>query len=136
MLDVHHEAQDRWAITVRGHEFFVDQPREAGGEDTAPTPVEVFVGALASCVAHYARGYLLRHELPTIGLSVTATFDMDARPARVGQVRLHVTVPDGVPETRRDALLAVASACTVHNSLVTPPEVSVELANVVPAALP
>lgn len=133
MLDVRHDAQDRWALTVRGHEFFVDQPADGGGTDTAPTPVELFVGALASCVAHYARGYLLRHALPTSGLSVTATFEMEVRPARVGQVRLHMTVPDGVPESRRAGLLAVASACTVHNSLVTVPEVSVDLANAVPA---
>jgi hypothetical protein len=39
-----------------------------------------------------------------------------------------ITVPNGVPADRRDALLAVASHCTVHNSLTTPPYVTMALA--------
>ena len=59
---------------------------------------------------------------------MTADFAMDARPARVSDVRLHIRVPDGVPEERRAGLLAVAGHCTVHNSLRQPPQVSIELA--------
>jgi uncharacterized OsmC-like protein len=36
-------------------------------------------------------------------------------------------VPGGVPAQRRDALLAVASHCTVHNTLRQKPAVSIEL---------
>ena len=49
-------------------------------------------------------------------------------PARVSAVRLRITVPAGVPAQRTDALLAVASHCTVHNTLRQQPEVSIELA--------
>jgi len=34
-------------------------------------------------------------------------------------------VPEGVPEERLGALLAVASHCTVHNSLTVPPTISI-----------
>jgi putative redox protein len=125
---VEHKGGDVFEIGIRGHLVYVDQPIEDGGSDLAPTPVELFVASLASCVAHYARGYLSRHDLPTEGLSVTATFTMADRPARVGEVTVSVTVPDGVPEERRAALLAVASHCTVHNSLAQAPEVSIKLA--------
>ena len=55
--------------------------------------------------------------------------DMAAdRPARVGAVRLRIIVPGGVPAQRTDALLAVASHCTVHNTLRQQPDVSIELA--------
>jgi uncharacterized OsmC-like protein len=107
----------------------VDQPVEDGGSDAAPTPTELFVASLASCVAHYARRYLARHDLPIDGMSVAATFTMAERPTRVGQVSLSVTVPDGVPEERRVSLSAAASHCTVHNSLEQPPEVSIEFAS-------
>jgi putative redox protein len=39
------------------------------------------------------------------------------RPARVGEMRLQISVPGGIPPQRRDALLAVASHCTVRNTL-------------------
>jgi len=127
-LRVDHKGGDLFEIAIRDHLVHVDQPVKDGGSDAAPTPTELFVAALASCVAHYARRYLVRHGLPTDGLSVAATFTMADRPARVGQITVSVTVPKAVPEERRAALLAVASHCTVHNSLEQPPEVSIELA--------
>ena len=99
-----------------------------GGADTAPTPTELFVAGLASCVAFCARRYLSRHQLPTDGLTVTAQYTLGLRPARVTDIRVDIQLPDGVPAERRDALLAVASHCTVHNSLTHPPEVTVTLA--------
>lgn len=125
---VDHEEGDRFRIGVRQHVLEVDQPEGDGGTDAAPTPTELFVASLASCVAFYARRYLSRHDLPTVGLAVTATFTMADRPARVGEINLAVTVPDGVPEERRAALLAVASHCTVHNTLEQPPQVTIDLA--------
>jgi putative redox protein len=55
------------------------------------------------------------------GLRVTADYDMAAdQPARVAAVRVRLTAPETLPQHRRRALLAVASHCTVHNSLATP----------------
>ena len=125
---VRHVAGDAYAITVRGHAVLVDQPEANGGQDTAATPTELLVASLASCVAFYAGRYLLRHGLDRSGLAVTAEFTMAAdRPARVGDVRLRISVPGGIPPQRRDALLAVASHCTVHNTLRQQPGVSIEL---------
>jgi organic hydroperoxide reductase OsmC/OhrA len=50
-LFVRHLDGDRFAINIRGHQIHVDQPIDAGGEDTAPTPTELFIAGLASCVA-------------------------------------------------------------------------------------
>jgi uncharacterized OsmC-like protein len=105
-----------------------DQPVVDGGQDTAVTPTELLIASLASCVAFYAGRYLVRHGLDRTGLAVTAEFAMAAdRPARVSAVNLRITVPDGVPPQRADALLAVASHCTVHNTLRQQPDVSIEL---------
>jgi putative redox protein len=121
VLEVRHVDGERFEVDVRGHRVVVDQP-DAG--DEGPTPVELFVAGLASCVAALARAYLLRHGLPTDGLVVTAEHDVGERPSRVSDVRLVIRIPDAVPEVRRRGLLAVASRCTVHNSLRTPPQVT------------
>ena len=128
VVRVEHKEGDVFEIGVRGHLLFVDQPVSDGGTDAAPTPTELFVGGLASCVAFYARRYLARHDLPTAGLAVTATFVMAGGPARVGEVQVAVTVPEGVPDERRAGMLAVARHCSVHNSLAQPPQVTIELA--------
>jgi putative redox protein len=128
-VTVRHVDGDAYAITVRGHGMLTDQAVADGGKDAAATPTELLVGSLASCVAFYTGRYLDRHGLDRAGLAVTAEFTMAAsRPARVGNVRLRITVPGGVPPQRTDVLLAVASHCTVHNTLRQQPDVSIELA--------
>lgn len=126
---VEHRGGDRFDVAVRGHLLHVDQPVDVGGDDTAPTPTELFVASLASCVAFYARRYLHRHGLPTEGLAVSAGYVLGSRPARVTTLEVRLTPPQGLPVERREALLAVASHCTVHNTLVQPPEVTVALAS-------
>jgi putative redox protein len=127
-IRVDHEQGDRFRIGVRQHVLEVDQPKGDGGTDAAPTPTELFVASVAACVAFYTRRYLARHDLPTDGLAVAATFTMADRPARVGEINLAVAVPAGVPAERRAALLAVASHCTVHNTLEHSPQVTIDLA--------
>ena len=126
-MRVEHRGGDKFDINVRGHVVRVDQPIKDRGEDTAPTPTELFIASLASCVAFYARRYLARHNLPTDGLAVEATFDMGSKPARVARIAMRLVVPEGVPADRLDALLAVATHCTVHNTLSSEPDVSITL---------
>ncbi|WP_369029817.1 MULTISPECIES: OsmC family protein [Streptomyces] len=132
-MDVHrfevaHVERDVYTVDIRGHRLQVDQPLEAGGTDTAPTPTELFAASLATCVAFYAGRYLHRHGLPGTGLRVRTEFTMATdRPARVAALRLVVVPPPELPEQRRAALLAVVSHCTVHNTLHRPPEIDIEL---------
>ena len=125
---VRHLDGDRFAIEVRGHTTTVDQPLEAGGTDTAPTPTELFIAGLASCVAFYARRYLARHSSLRDGLAVAVSYEMGGRPARVSRIGIVVTPPPNCQPERRDAFLAVASHCTVHNTLTEPPSIQIELA--------
>jgi putative redox protein len=127
-MDVRFVAGEAYEVTVRGHRLMVDQPAEAGGQDAAPTPTELFVASLATCVAFYAGRYLTRHGYGRDGLAVSAGYDMASdRPARVGAIRLTVHVPAGLPPERWAALRAVVSHCTVHNSLASPPSVTIDL---------
>jgi len=127
VINVRHDGGDRFTVGIRGHDVVLDQPIGDGGTDLGPSPTELFVGALAACVGHYARRYLARHGLPEEGLEVCAEFEIVARPARIGPVAIRLTVPPGVPDDRREALLAVASACTLHHTLEDPPVVTVDL---------
>ena len=131
---VDHEGSDRFRIAVRDHILTVDQPLADGGDDRGPTPVELLVAGLASCVAFNVRRFLARHELPVEGLSVTADVGMAVHPDRVGELRLQINLPAGLPPQRHAALLAVAAHCTVHNTLHEPPPVAIELAAPVPAS--
>ncbi len=128
LMDVRFVAGENYEVAVRGHRVMVDQPTDAGGDDRAPTPTELFVASLATCVAFYAGRYLTRHGFDRDGLGVSVDFDMATdKPARVARIRMTVRVPADVPAERRPVLAAVMAHCTVHNSLTTSPAVSIDL---------
>ena len=116
---------DRFDITIRDHVVTVDQPAGVGGDDAGPTPTELFVAGLASCVAFYARRYLRRHQLNASGLRVETSYTMASKPARVALVDLQIHVPLELPPERREGLLAAAGHCTVHSSITTAPEIAI-----------
>ena len=124
-MRVRWQADDRFDIQVRDHTITVDQPLELGGDDVGPTPTELFVAGLASCVAFYARRYLRRHRIDPVGLAVTTSYRMGAKPARVAVVDMEIDLPAELSPQRRAGLLAQARHCTVHNSIGQPPDITI-----------
>lgn len=132
-ITVRHTGGDRLVATVRNHHVSSDQPVEDGGEDSAPTPTELFVVSLASCVAFFAERFLRRHRLPADGLAVSCAYEWAENPHRVGMLELTVDAP-GLPEDKRVALERVVEHCTIHNTLLHPPEVRIRLGAAAKAA--
>ena len=121
-------AEDHFDIQVRDHTITVDQPVEVGGADVGPTPTELFVASLASCVAFYARRYLRRHGIDPAGLEVTTSYRMGTKPARVAAIDMEIHLSREIPSERRAGLLAQAGHCTVHNSIAHTPDIAITLA--------
>ena len=107
-MRVRWQADDRFDIQVRGHTITDDPPVEIDGGDVGPTPTELFVAGLASCIAFYARRYLRRHRIDPPGLEVITSYRMGAKPARVACVDLEISVPAELSTQRREGLLAQA----------------------------
>lgn len=122
---ISHVGDSQFSVAIRSHELTVDQPHAAGGDDSGPTPTELFVSSLAACVAFYGRSFLHRRGLPD-AISVSAHWSMDLHPSRVTHIGLTVDAP-GVPLDRRDAFRRAIEHCTVHNSLTERPQISFEV---------
>lgn len=127
-LRVSHEGGDRFRILTRGHAIRVDQPLDAGGDDSAPTPLELFVASVASCQAFYARRFLARHGVAPGALELTVRFDVaDQPPARVAAIRTEVVLPHALSEPIAAGLLRAVEHCTVANSIRFPPDMTIHV---------
>lgn len=118
---------------MRGHSLAADQPLDAGGEDTAHTPTELFIASYAGCVAFYAERFLRRHGLGTEGLRVSCGYTWAQEPARVGTIAIRVTAP-GLRADQQEAFRRVVDRCPIGNTLRLPPAVELEV-DPVPAAV-
>ena len=117
----------RFDITSGAHSVITDQPVEDGGHDEGMSPVDLFVGSIASCVGYFVGRYCERHKISAEGLRVEADWSMAERPHRVGTVSMKITLPAAITPEQRERLLKVAHGCTVHQSLAVPPKVAIEM---------
>ncbi len=117
----------RFEITSGKHAIVTDQPVEDGGGDAGMSPVELFVGSLASCVGYFVARYCARHQIPCEGFTIEAGWTYAEQPHRVGSVELRLNLPSAVTPEQQDKLLKVAHGCTVHQSLAIPPKVEIHV---------
>jgi uncharacterized OsmC-like protein len=126
-LSVTFRGGSRFEISSRAHTVVTDQPVEEGGQDAGMTPVELFVGSLASCVAYFVGRFCARHQIACEGFTVEADWSYTERPHRIGSVSLRIKLPAPVTAEQRERLLKVAHGCTVHQSLAVPMTVNMAL---------
>ncbi len=117
----------RYDITSGKHRVVTDQPVDDGGQDTGMSPVELFVGSVASCVAYFVGQFCVRHHISREGLSVEAEWVIAEQPHRVGRIDLAIRLPHRVTAEQRDRLLKVAHGCTVHQSIAVTPSLNIQL---------
>lgn len=94
----------------RGHETLSDEPAALGGTDTAMTPGELLLSALASCKLATMRMVANRREWNTDGLSIRLEM---LREEERTTIRQHITFPDHLNEEQRTRLTAVSHKCPV-----------------------
>jgi putative redox protein len=121
----------RHIVKVRQHQFAVDESDAVGGEDTGPTPHDLYDAALAACKALTVLWYANRKHLPVEDIEVAV--DRDDSEERSGIYRLSATlaVTGALTESQRQQLLNVAGKCPVHKLMTeVRTEVSTDLAPV------
>ena len=126
-VTITHEFGARFSATIRSHEVRMDQPVGNGGDDSAPTPVDLVVGALGGCVALYTRRFLLNHELSPAGLEVDVEQRAMPRDGRRGAFAITVRVPVALTVRQRELLERVIRACPVHTMLECASTISLEI---------
>jgi uncharacterized OsmC-like protein len=127
-LTVTYKGGTRFDITSRRHTVVTDQPVGDGGQDAGLSPVELFIGSLASCVAYFVGRYCARHQIPCDGFSIETDWSYAEQPHRVGAVDLRINLPAALTAEQQERLLKVAHGCTVHQSLTVPPSVQITVA--------
>jgi uncharacterized OsmC-like protein len=140
-VSVLHLGAVQFEITARNHTIISDQPVEAGGFDEGMTPPEFLLASLASCAAYYAVDYLKRANLMTEGTRVTVAAEkmkgitpgVAFRGARLDNFTIEVQVPRELTEQQRHGVEDAVHRCIVHNTLMTPPKIALEIKTTVTA---
>ncbi len=134
-VKITHLDRVKFAIQSRSHTILCDQPAENGGEDSGMTPPELLLASLGSCAAFYAVQYLKTRNLAETGVEVTVTAEKLKQPVRIGNFRVHVACLISLTEEQTEGLMRSVHHCLIHNTLLTPPEIVIDLTTKEIAAL-
>jgi putative redox protein len=126
-VTVKHLDQVRFSIQAREHSIISDQPADNGGGDTGMTPPELLLASVGSCAAFYAVQYLKTHNLAKEGVEVKVTAEKLKPPARLGNFRVLVSSPVALTEEQTLGLTRSVQQCLIHNTLLNPPDIAIEL---------
>lgn len=123
---------------IRGHRIIIDQPTNAGGNDTGPTPLELLFASLAGCIGSIGRIVAMqkRIELRGLRIKVEGSLDTDGllgKPidGRIGFEGITVSVDvdaDMSAEEKEAFIHEVDRRCPVSENLMNATPVNVKLA--------
>ena len=107
---------------LRGHTISTDQPVGAGGEDSAPSPFELFLGSIATCAGIFALSFCKNKGLSTEGMDISMELERDRATGLVSKIYLKLKLPEGFPKKYEAAIVRSMDLCSVKKHLHNPPE--------------
>ena len=127
-VTVRHLNQVQFEIQSRTHRILCDQPADNGGNDTGMTPPELMLASLGSCAEFYAVQYLRARSLDEHNVTVSVTAEKLQQPARLGNFRIQVRYPLALPAEQQEGLRRSVHHCLIHNTLLAPVQMEIDMA--------
>ncbi|MBW2562759.1 MAG: OsmC family protein [Deltaproteobacteria bacterium] len=108
--------------TYKGFTVETDQPKNEGGDGSAPEPYDLFLSSIGTCAGVYVVYFCDERGIDMSDLKMTVGFDRNEKKHLVETVRIHIYLPPGFPEKYKTAVIKAAGLCTVKRNIFDPPE--------------
>jgi putative redox protein len=112
----------RVEVQARGLTTVIDEPADKGGTDTAPTPMETLLGALAGCTAITLKLYSARKQWPLEDVEIRVRLALPEKGASdpTRHITQEVVLKGPLDDEQRERLQQIAGRCPVHRVLEGP----------------
>jgi putative redox protein len=111
-----------WAVRLTddlGHEWVADEPGDAGGANTGPSPSHLLISALATCTVITLQMYAERKQWPLSGVEVEVRFNPNGKPEDgATEISRQISLRGELTPDQRERLLQIANVCPIHKVLV------------------
>lgn len=99
-----------------------DQPLVGGGENSAPSPFELFLASLGTCAGFYVLSFCQQRGIDPAAIEIRQSMDRDPQTHLITMVNMEIILPPTFPEKYRAAVVQAAQLCTVKKHLENPPK--------------
>jgi putative redox protein len=101
-----------------------DQPKESGGENSAPSPFELFLASLGTSAGFYVLSFCQQRGIDPTTIELRQSMESDPQTHLITKVNVEIILPVAFPEKYRAAVVQAAQLCTVKKHLESPPKFS------------
>ena len=103
------------------HSIRTDQPVKAGGENSAPSPFELFLAAIGTCAGIYIKSFCDQRNIPSEKIKIIQTMEYDLQTGLPTNITLDIQLPVDFPDKYEDAVISSAELCKVKKTIANPP---------------
>lgn len=107
---------------LNGFEIKTDQPKQAGGDSTAPSPFELFLASLGTCAGIFALSFFETRKLNMEGFKLELDFKWNPQRHLLDKVEIILTLPTDFPRKYIAPLKSAVDLCLVRRTILEPPE--------------
>ena len=104
-----------------GHIIKTDQPLNSGGQNSAPSPFELFLASIGTCAGIYVKSFCDNRNITTDNIKIIQTSEFDEETGLPVNIRLDIKLPPDFPDKYKEAVISVAELCKVKKSMASPP---------------
>jgi putative redox protein len=106
---------------LHDHEIRTDQPLNAGGTNTAPTPFELFLASIGTCAGIYVKSFCDNRKIPSENIKIIQTAEYDKQTGLPVNIKIDIQLPADFPEKYKEAVINAAELCKVKKTIAKPP---------------
>ena len=121
-IDVSFPGNTRVDAKIRGFVISTDQPEKSGGDNSSPTPTELFTSSIATCAGYFAVKFCRTRHIDTAGMSLKMSYEWDEEEKRYPKMTINLKVPEGFPPKYQKAIIKAMDQCVVKKHILEPPE--------------
>lgn len=104
-----------------GHIIKTDQPADAGGNNSAPSPFELFLASIGTCAGIYVKSFCDNRKIPTDGIKIIQSAVYNKETGLPTEINLEIQLPADFPEKYISSVINVAELCKVKKTIIAQP---------------
>jgi len=109
----------------KGFEIATDQPKHQGGDESAPSPFDLFLASIGTCAGIYVQSFCERRGIPYEEIEIIQTMETNPETRLPEKFNLEIILPAGFPEKYKDSVINAAELCLVKKTIARAPEFNV-----------
>ena len=115
-------------VHIRSHTLVADISEAEGGDDTGPSPHDLYDAALGACKTLTVMWYARKKGIPVDDIQTLVERDDSGERSGVYRLRVSLKIHGNLTDAQLQELLAVAQKCPVHKLMtVVTTEITTEM---------